>query len=74
MASKASTAAPRGEHTGEQEADLEAAAAVAAAGRAALTAAGRLRQMPAEGLDETLRAIAARLGERTAAVAAANSR
>jgi glutamate-5-semialdehyde dehydrogenase len=74
MASKASTAAPRGEHTGEQEADLEAAAAVAAAGRAALTATGPLRQMPAEGLDETLRAIAARLGERTAAVAAANSR
>ncbi len=73
MASKASTAAPRGEHTGEQEADLEAAAAVAAAGRAALTATGRLRQMPAEGLDETLRAIAARLSERTAAVAAANS-
>jgi glutamate-5-semialdehyde dehydrogenase len=74
MASKASTAAPRGEHTGEQEADLEAAAAVAAAGRAALTATGRLRQLPAEGLDETLRAIAARLSERTAAVAAANSR
>jgi glutamate-5-semialdehyde dehydrogenase len=74
MASKASTAAPRGEHTGEQEADLEAAAAVAAAGRAALTATGRLRQLPAEGLDETLRAIAARLSERTAEVAAVNSR
>jgi glutamate-5-semialdehyde dehydrogenase len=74
MASKASTAAPRGEHTGEQEADLEAAATVAAAGRAALTAAGRLRQLPAEGLDETLRAIAARLSEHTAEVAAANSR
>jgi glutamate-5-semialdehyde dehydrogenase len=74
MASKASTAAPRGEQTGEQEADLEAAEAVAAAGRAALTATGRLRQLPAEGLDETLRVIAARLSERTAAVAAANSR
>jgi glutamate-5-semialdehyde dehydrogenase len=74
MASKASTAAPRGEQTGEQEADLDAAAAVAAAGRAALTATGRLRQLPAEGLDETLRAIAARLSERAAAVAAANSR
>jgi glutamate-5-semialdehyde dehydrogenase len=74
MASKASTAAPRGEQTGEQEADLEAAEAVAAAGRAALTATGRLRQLPAEGLDETLRAIAARLSERTAEVAAVNSR
>jgi glutamate-5-semialdehyde dehydrogenase len=78
MASKASTAAHRGEVTGEHAgvppAQQEAAAAVAAAGRAAQAAAGRLRQMPAEGLDETLRAIAARLGERTAEVAAANSR
>jgi glutamate-5-semialdehyde dehydrogenase len=78
MASKASTAAHQGEVTGEQAdepaAQQEAAAAVAVAGRAAQAAAGRLRQMPAEGLDETLRAIAARLGERTAEVAAANSR
>jgi glutamate-5-semialdehyde dehydrogenase len=74
MASKASIAARRGDVAGEQEAEMEATAAVAAAGRAARTAAGQLRQMPAEGLDETLRAIAARLGERTAEVAAANSR
>jgi len=50
-----------------------AAAAVAAAGRAAMAAADGLRQMPADGLDETLRAIAARLAERAAVVAAANS-
>ncbi len=77
MASNASTA-HRGEVTGEPSdgpaAQQEAAAAVAAAGRAAQAAAGQLRQMPAEGLDETLRAIAARLGERTAEVAAANAR
>ena len=76
MASNASTA-HRGEVTGEPSdgpaAQQEAAAAVAAAGRAAQAAAGQLRQMPAEGLDETLRAIAARLGERTAEVAAANA-
>ena len=78
MASKASTAAHQGavteEHADVPAAQQEAAAAVAAAGRAALAAAPRLRQMPAEGLDETLRAIAARLGERTAEVVAANSR
>ena len=77
MASKASTT-HRGEITGEHSdgpaAQQEAAAAVAAAGRAAQAAAGQLRQLPAEGLDETLRAIAARLGERTAEVAAANAR
>jgi glutamate-5-semialdehyde dehydrogenase len=50
-----------------------AAAAVAEAGQAALAASGALRQMPADGLDETLRAIAARLGERAAVVAQANS-
>ena len=69
MARKASTAAPRDDH-----AEQEAAAAVAAAGRAARAAAGQLRRMPADGLDETLRAIAARLGERAAEVAAANAR
>ncbi len=57
----------------EYQAEHEADAAVAAAGRAALAAAGPLRQMPADRLDETLRAIAARLGERTAEVAAANA-
>jgi glutamate-5-semialdehyde dehydrogenase len=50
-----------------------AAAAVAAAGQAALAASGGLRQMSADGLDETLRAMAARLGERAAVVAQANS-
>jgi glutamate-5-semialdehyde dehydrogenase len=78
MASKAPAAAQRGEVTGEHAdasaAEQEATAAVAAAGQAARAAAGQLRQMPAEGLDETLRAIAARLGERAAEVAAANSR
>jgi glutamate-5-semialdehyde dehydrogenase len=48
-------------------------AAVAAAGQAALAAAGQLRQVPAEGLDEALRAIAARLRERAAEVLAVNA-
>lgn len=78
MARRASTTANLDEATGEDAgpspAEHEAAAAVAAAGQAARAAAGQLRQMPAEGLDETLRAIAARLGERAAEVAAANSR
>src|ERR1700691_5507673 len=78
MTSEASTAAHPGEVTGEHAdasaAGQEAAAAVAAAGQAARAAARQLRQMPAEGLDETLRAIAARLGDRSAEVAAANSR
>ena len=78
MTSEASTAAHPGVATGEladaSAADQEAAASVAAAGQAARAAAGQLRQMPADGLDETLRAIAARLGERSAEVAAANSR
>jgi glutamate-5-semialdehyde dehydrogenase len=73
MASKASTAAPRGDAAGEQRAGAEAAAAVTAAGRAARAAAGQLRRMPAEALDETLRAIAVRLGERAAEVAIANA-
>jgi glutamate-5-semialdehyde dehydrogenase len=47
-------------------------AAVAAAGRAALSAAAALRHVPADGLDEALRAIAARLAARAAAVLAAN--
>ncbi|MGA8455993.1 MAG: hypothetical protein WB800_11370, partial [Streptosporangiaceae bacterium] len=67
MTSEASTAAHPGVATGEladaSAADQEAAASVAAAGQAARAAAGQLRQMPADGLDETLRAIAARLGE-----------
>jgi len=78
MASKASATGEQSEVTGERAgvsaAEHEAAAAVVAAGQAARAAAGQLRQMPAEGLDETLRAIAARLGEREAEVAAANSR
>jgi glutamate-5-semialdehyde dehydrogenase len=78
MTSKASATAHRRAAAGESgdasAAEHEAAAAVAAAGQAARAAAGQLRQMPAEGLDETLRAIAARLGERAAVVAAANSR
>jgi glutamate-5-semialdehyde dehydrogenase len=68
MASKASMTAPSGEFTA-----AHSTAAVGAAGQAARTAAGPLRQMPAEGLDETLRAIAARLAERAAEVIAANS-
>jgi glutamate-5-semialdehyde dehydrogenase len=74
MASKAATSASLDEDADPSAAEHEAAAAVAAAGQAARAAAGTLRQLPAEGLDETLRAIAARLGERTAEVAAANSR
>ena len=77
MAGETSTAALRGEHAGELAADLAAeqaaAVAVAAAGRAALAAAGRLRQMPADGLDEALRAIVARLRERSAEVITANA-
>ena len=73
MANSASTASPRDAVTGDQAAEQAAATAVAAAGRAAQAAAGGLRQMPADGLDETLRAIAARLAERAAAVAQANS-
>jgi glutamate-5-semialdehyde dehydrogenase len=71
MANSASTASPRDDVRGDQAA--AAAAAVAAAGRAAQAAAGELRQMPADGLDEALRAIAARLAERAEAVAQANS-
>jgi glutamate-5-semialdehyde dehydrogenase len=79
MARKAS--APRGDVTEDQAtgqaggpaAEHAATAAVTAAGQAAGAAAGALRQMPAEGLDETLRAIAARLREREAQVVAANS-
>jgi glutamate-5-semialdehyde dehydrogenase len=77
VAGETPTAALRGEHAGELAADLAAeqaaAAAVAAAGRAALAAAGQLRQMPADGLDEAVRAIAARLRERSAEVIAANA-
>jgi glutamate-5-semialdehyde dehydrogenase len=67
-----------GQTAGHEAADAadaaEAAdAAVAAAGRAAQAAAGRLGQMPADGLDEALRAIAARLAERAAEVIAANA-
>jgi glutamate-5-semialdehyde dehydrogenase len=47
-------------------------AAVAAAGAAALSAAADLRHVSADGLDEALRAIAARLAERIAPVMAAN--
>jgi glutamate-5-semialdehyde dehydrogenase len=54
-------------------AEQVAAAAVAAAGRAAQAAAGGLRQMPSDGLDETLRGMAARLREREALVVAANA-
>jgi glutamate-5-semialdehyde dehydrogenase len=54
-------------------AEQVAAAAVAAAGRAAQAAAGGLRQMPSDGLDETLRGMAARLREREAEVVAANA-
>jgi glutamate-5-semialdehyde dehydrogenase len=50
-----------------------AEAAVAAAGQAARAAAGRLRQMPSDGLDETLRGIAAGLRERADEVVAANA-
>ena len=57
----------------QQAAERAAATAVAAAGQAAQAAAGRLRQMPADGLDETLRGMAARLRERAAEVVAANA-
>jgi glutamate-5-semialdehyde dehydrogenase len=73
MANSASTTSSRDDVRGDQAAEQAAAAAVAAAGRAAQAAAGGLRQMPADGLDETLRAIAARLAERAAAVAQANA-
>jgi glutamate-5-semialdehyde dehydrogenase len=53
--------------------DDGADAAVAAAGRAAQAAVGQLRQMPADGLDEALRTIAARLRERAAEVLAVNA-
>jgi glutamate-5-semialdehyde dehydrogenase len=51
----------------------EAAAAVAAAGQAARSAAASLRDVPADGLDEALRLIASKLGERAASVLAANA-
>jgi glutamate-5-semialdehyde dehydrogenase len=86
MAGEASTAAQQGERPGgraAEGADERAAegtdaghaadAAVATAGHAALAAAGQLRQMPADGLDEALRAIAARLRERAAEVLAVNA-
>jgi glutamate-5-semialdehyde dehydrogenase len=56
-----------------QQADQQAAAAVTAAGQAAFDGAATLRTVPAECLDEALRAIAARLHERAAAVLAANA-
>jgi glutamate-5-semialdehyde dehydrogenase len=46
--------------------------AVTTAGRAALQAAGSLRHVPGDGLDEVLRTIAARLTERAAVILAAN--
>ena len=73
MASEVSVTPLGGELSGEQADQAAAAAAVAAAGRAALAAAGQLRQMPADGLDAALRAIAARLRERSAEVIAANA-
>src|SRR5499433_3351458 len=74
-ASEASTAGRRGagQHDADGASGQPADAAVEAAGRAALAAAGRLGQMPADGLDEALRAIAARLSERAAEVIAANA-
>ena len=51
----------------------EAVAAVVAAGEAARTGAAELRDMPAGGLDEALRAIAAQLTRRAAVVLAANA-
>jgi len=51
----------------------EADVAVEAAGRAARAGVAELRGMPAAGLDQSLLAIAARLGERAAIVLAANS-
>jgi glutamate-5-semialdehyde dehydrogenase len=51
----------------------EVVAAVVAAGEAARTGASELRDMPAGGLDEALRAIAAQLVKRADAVLAANA-
>jgi glutamate-5-semialdehyde dehydrogenase len=51
----------------------QAAATVAAAGQAARSAAASLRDVPADGLDEALRLIASKLGERAASVLAANA-
>jgi glutamate-5-semialdehyde dehydrogenase len=56
------------------DAEASADSAVAAAGRAARRGAAGLRQIPAEGLDESLRAIAAQLTIRASAVLAANAR
>jgi len=56
----------------DEQAESEAQAAVAAAGRAAADGAYLLRRVPADALDEVLRAIAARLSERAMAVLAAN--
>jgi glutamate-5-semialdehyde dehydrogenase len=61
------------EAKGQAAAEAAADAAVEAAGRAAQAAAGPLGQTPADGLDEALRAIAARLGERAAEVIEANA-
>jgi glutamate-5-semialdehyde dehydrogenase len=74
MRGETKTAIPRGSADGGADGhDHAADAAVAAAGQAALAAAGQLRQMPADGLDEALRAIAARLRERAAEVLAVNA-
>jgi glutamate-5-semialdehyde dehydrogenase len=62
--------APAGETPAADE--LAADAAVTAAARAAQGAAGDLAGAPADRLDDTLRAIAARLGRRAAQVIAAN--
>jgi glutamate-5-semialdehyde dehydrogenase len=51
----------------------EAAAAVEAAGQAARRAAASLRDVPTDDLDEALRLMARRLGERAAPVLAANA-
>jgi glutamate-5-semialdehyde dehydrogenase len=51
----------------------EAAAAVVAAGEAASAGADRLRDMPADGLDEAIRAIATHLVRRAGVVIAANA-
>ena len=57
----------------ERVSTSDADQAVSAAGRAAREGAGTLRRMTAAGLDEALRAMAARLSERAAAVLAANA-
>ncbi len=59
----------------EPSADLSAAAAAAvqAAGQAARAGSAGLRDWPADGLDEALRAIAARLSDQATAVIAANA-